>query len=218
MTLLFGAAGDNKWFYSPEKHRYQNRETGKWLTDKQVRSLVKAYLKARQEETDLLADALLSGSISLTQWVNKMRKVQAETYLTAYLLGVGGFHQADFVRLGDIGGLLSEQYGYLNEFGRDIAAGILSLAMLKHRSSLYLDSAVKMFERGRAHTRGMGDLPAYPCDGSSECRNNCRCFWRIVDRGDHWDCYWIRTAIKEYCPTCVSRSQTWAPFVIYRRQ
>lgn len=203
------------WVYDPIKYRYQNVKTGKWLTDKQVRSLMQAYIKARQTETDALADSLLAGTITLTFWVNQMRQVQKDTYVVAYTLGYGGLHAV--YNWDDVKELLPEQYGYLNEFGRDIAVGILSLAMIKHRSSLYLDSAVKLFERGRVHTRGMGDLPAYPGDGTSECGVHCKCYWRIVDRGDHWDCFWMRTA-RESCQTCVSRSQTWAPFVIYRRQ
>lgn len=215
-ALLLGKLADSAWFYDPTKHRYQNRDTGKWLSDKQVRSLAQAYAEARQQETDALADSLLAGSISLTAWVKEMRRQIKETYITEYLLGVGGTDQFDNVGWGDTGALLSQQYGFLNEFGRDIAAGLLSLAMTKFRSSLYLNSSVKMFERGRTRTRGMGDLPAYPGDGTSECGVNCKCWWRIVDRGDSWDCYWMRTA-RESCPTCISRASTWAPFTIYRR-
>lgn len=216
IALLLGTPADSPWVYDTEKNRYRNTATGTLLTDKRLRVLVQAYLADRQAETDALADALLAGTITLTFWVNQMRQVQKETYFTAYLLGVGGIHQADSLGLGDTGFLLSEQYGYLNEFGRDIAAGILSLAMIKHRSSLYLDSAIKMFERGRVRARGMDDLPAYPGDGTSECGVHCKCYWRIVDHGDHWDCFWMRTA-RESCPTCVTRASTWAPFVIYRR-
>jgi hypothetical protein len=46
---------------------------------------------------------------------------------------------------------------------------------------------------------------------------NCQCRWEIVDRGDHWDCYW-RLGIAEHCPDCVERARNWNPLTIPKEE
>ena len=164
-------------------------------------------------ESDLLMNRLLSsGDINIQDWVTEMRGLIKNTYRAMYELAIGGrenMTQADYGRLG---GMLQEQYRYLDRFAAELAEGKLTLPQALNRARMYIESATQAFERARAAGLGI-TLPQYPGDGSTQCRANCRCHWDIKDRKEEWACYW-RLGQAEHCPDCLQARDLYNPYIV----
>jgi hypothetical protein len=93
-------------------------------------------------------------------------------------------------------------------------------AQIAARSKMYLNSAREAFERAKARAYGLPTLPAYPGDGQTVCRTNCRCTWRIEELFDDegnvigWNCYWDMVDDPGTCPDCTANAAKWSPLSI----
>ena len=115
---------------------------------------------------------------------------------------------------GRVGGLLSNQYRYLDNFAQEIANGTLTEAQIGARSGLYVDSATQAFERAKAASRFLV-LPNYPGDGTSLCMANDKCTWVIQEFDNRWEAYWTLSPA-EHCQVCLDRATLWNPLVIMK--
>lgn len=201
-----------RWEYDDTVKRYRDRNTGRFLLPERIIRVRDQYQTARQQIGVDLSNRMGAGDITIQRWVSDMRQSVKETYIAEYMLARGGRHnmtQADYGRLGN---MLRNQYGYLDNFANEIAAGNLSQAQISARSKMYFASATQAFERAQAAGRGI-QLPAYPGDGTTECRSNCKCRWSIEDKETHYEATW-KLSPAEHCETCLSRSSDWAPLVV----
>jgi hypothetical protein len=159
--------------------------------------------------------ALTEGQISIQRWQMDFRQALRRSYIDQYLLARGGRDNMTAADWGRLGGMLREQYGWMDRFAQQMAAGEMSPNQVASRMQMYFNSSRESFERGRAAALGIPRLPAYPGDGSTQCRTNCQCSWDITEAEDEWLAYW-RLGVAEHCPDCVRRSQEWAPYRIPR--
>jgi len=166
--------------------------------------------KIERDIAGLAAD-MAAGEMSTSSWVFGMRGEIKKTYINQYLLAKGGRQNMTQADWGRLGGMLKNQYGYLDKFAQDINAGKMTEAQIKARSQLYINSGRQAYERGRVAALGMPSLPAYPGDGSTQCLTNCQCHWEITEAETEWLAYWTLGAA-EHCPDCVQRAQDWAPY------
>lgn len=164
-------------------------------------------------ESDALIEKLLSeGTISVQDWVGEMRGLIKDTYRAMYELAVGGRENMTAADYGRLGGMLQEQYRYLDRFAADLAEGKLTLPQALNRARMYIESATQAFERAKEAGLGI-TLPQYPGDGGTQCRANCRCHWDIRDRKTEWACYW-KLGQAEHCPDCLEASRLYNPYVV----
>lgn len=177
--------------------------------------------QSEQGDLDDLMDSLQSG-VPLDRWVLDFRQSLKETYIAEYLSARGGRDAMTQSDWGQLGAMLKKQYGYLNNFAEDIAAGKLSeggrlrLKQVRARAAMYFESSGQAYERGKSNSLGMPRLPAYPGDGSTQCLSNCGCHWEITETEDAWLCSWVLGPV-EHCPDCVRRSREWNPYRIPKR-
>jgi len=202
----------DSWVWDDAVKRYRS-PTGQFISVKQLIPLRDEFLANRMSIVNNLADQLATGKISVQQWVLNMRSEIKIAYMTEYELGIGGRNMMTFADFGRVGGQLKNQYQYLNNFAAEISQGKLSPAQIQMRSRMYIDSATQSFERARSASMGMPRLPAYPGDGQTACRANCKCNWKIVERTVGWDCYW-QLGVAEHCDDCVSNASRWNPLYI----
>lgn len=73
------------------------------------------------------------------------------------------------------------------------------------------------FNRAKSELTGLPAPPAMPRDGSTQCRGNCKCFWRGPNKQDD-DTYklWWTITPAEHCPDCLRRDKTWNPITYHR--
>lgn len=173
------------------------------------------YYNAR---VTLLASDLVNGAISLPEWRNAMR---TELYRLHYLYGFAGAGGVDNATRQDLQAIqrnIERQWGYLDRWALDIAQnGIRSEQDLLRRARMYGNAAEATLLQTNSLALGLPLLPAYPKDGSTECRTNCACGWhyeRLQGNGN-WNVYW-RLNPAEHCDTCLSRAMQWNPLQVRR--
>jgi len=201
----------NPWVWDDGSKRYRNTATGRFLGPKQMLELRDQFLDAKKAEMSVLTDRLVDGDLNAAQWTQEMRRQIRTTYVDEYVLARGGrgnMTQADWGRIGQ---MVKGQYQFLGKFEQDIKAGKLSPGQITTRANMYVESGTQAFEQGKAVALGLPRLPAYPGDGSTLCKANCRCHWEIEAAETEWLATWT-LGIAEHCDTCVQRAQDWAPY------
>jgi hypothetical protein len=195
--------------------RWRSTATGRFISHAAAIAARDNYITAKYNLMSTLASQLnTSDVISIQRWTLDMRAQIKSAYVNEYLLGRGGIKNMTQADWGRIGGMLKNQYHYLNNFAADIAKG-MSPEQIALRARMYIDSATQAYERAQAISKGL-DLPAYPGDGTTECRSNCKCHWEIITGEDAYSCYWRLEPQAEHCDTCDARSGMWNPLVFPR--
>ncbi len=189
---------------------YRNAETGRVISQKEAAAFRDAFIDKQKARIDAITDKLVDGKINVQQWTLETRREIKDTYSALYAVSKGGMENVTQADWGKESVILREQYGYLNKFAEDIAAGKLSPGQINARSKLYIESASQMYEKGKAASKGMPDLPAYPGDGKTVCRANCRCSWDIKETDTEWLATWT-LGEAEHCPDCVKNANHWNP-------
>lgn len=151
-----------------------------------------------------LTRQLADDEIDVGTWQITMRQLLRDAFADQLRAAAapGTPTSADYLILGP---LLRTQYEYLEGFARDIAAGFMTFDQITARARLYVGASREAY--WRYVTRG-AKLPAYPCDGSSECLGNDGCEWVLMEDGWHW----VRGK-DDSCPTCIQREIIWSPYV-----
>lgn len=201
------------WQWDDASKRYRNTATGRYISQKAAVALRDQYIDARMSDMDGLTRRLVDKQINVQQWTLEMRQQVKDTYINEYMLARGGRNNMTQADWGRVGAMLKEQYRYVDGFARDIDAGKVSGGQIRTRARMYVDSATQAFERAKTESRGMPRLPAYPGDGQTQCRANCRCAWDIVDAEDHWEATWS-LGVSEHCQDCVANAGRWNPLII----
>lgn len=195
MAFTFDAVSD----------RYRDTTTGRYVTRSQALEFVDRSLDASRPVVTQFATLVADGSISPADWNGRMREEIKGEYIRQYLLGRGGVGSMTQEDYGSIGGMLADQYRYLDGFYAEIRAGDLTEAQIAARSRMYVNSAREAYERGhRRAIRGtrsevrwnlgsteehcgdcldlaargwmdIDDLDIYPGGGSTQCLTNCDC-------------------------------------------
>ena len=94
-----------------------------------------------------LAGFLVAGALTGQSWMSSFRAEIKGEYIRQYLSGIGGRKMMTKADWGSIGGMLKEQYGYLNGFYDDIIAGRLTEGQIRARMAMYINSAREAHER-----------------------------------------------------------------------
>ena len=112
---------------------------------------------------------------------------------------------------------LDLQIGFLATWITDIeAAGNLVGGV--YRAQMYAQSLEQVYQKAymaaKGQAVGLPDLPAYPRDGSTRCRTNCCCAWRIEKKSDQeYHAFW-QLHPADHCEDCVARATSWNPLRI----
>lgn len=207
---------DSPWEWDQPSKRYRDTETGRYMGSRQMLPLRDEFIDAQKAAASDLADRLAAGEITTNRYVEEMRGLIKTTYLDEYALAHGGRNNMTSRDFGIVGNMCRDQYSYLNNFAGEINAGDLSPAQIRARGRMYIESASQAYERAQAEVRGISGphaLPAYPGDGSTACRSNCRCSWEYRETETTWEATWTLHPA-EHCEDCLSRASEWAPYVV----
>lgn len=208
--------GSGKWVYDGTARRYRNMETGRLVGDNRIDRLADNFDSAFDGYVEALTDLLVDANADLQRWLDEFIAMLAVAFINYYLLGIGGQTNMTPERWDELQGLLDNQLSYLQGFTNDIQAGTVSLAQLAARTAMYFVSAAGAYHVAKATRYGLV-LPAYPRDGSSECKMRCHCVWLIKEYSDRWEATWkLGFPLTEHCDTCVGRASKWSPYVVYK--
>ncbi|MGL5059106.1 MAG: hypothetical protein ACRC62_03910, partial [Microcoleus sp.] len=172
------------WTYNVKSQRYQDKESGKFLSAQKVAALTETYIAQQQKKLTSLGDRFIAGKIDARQWEDQFAKTLKEVLVNSYALGRGGMKQMTSRDLGITSAIMREQYLYLRNFTNETMRGRLTEAQFRARQNLYIEKAYSVYWMGRleAH-RAAGYL--YERD-IIQAGENCSSCLRIAARG------WVR--------------------------
>jgi hypothetical protein len=145
-------------------------------------------------------EALASGG-TIRAWERAMLRAITNAHMAAYLAAVRdrtgtmpkGLSRAERT---EVKGAIDTQLTYLAGFVRDLQGSRLSPAQAAARAALYAGAV-----RGTFYQRRYPGLRAYPGDGSTPCKGNCRCTLDETADGVYW-----RLSAAEHCAACAARA------------
>lgn len=158
---------------------------------------------------------VLEGHVQVPVWQNAMEHALTSAHLAAYATGAGVSirkltpHDRSMVEK-----LLNTQFEHLSQYSTAMKQGKYkeSPESALARTNMYADATKASWWMGK--TRGW-DLPAWPCDGTTQCLTNCDCSWEIneLPGQGNADAYW-KLGASDNCQTCAVRASEWAPYRI----
>lgn len=213
------------WIWEEGTTRYRDQATGRFLSAPDVRDLSSESVRIAGSGTDGLAGMLAEDQVNVRDWETLMRQSIKDEYIQQYVLARGGLEQMTAQDWGSIGGMLADQYRYLGNFSREIAAGELTESQIAMRSRMYIRSAREATSRANMRARGWPELPDHPGSGRTLCLTNCACWWSGARTDGTWEFVWNLDYEAEHCTSdevdgqgrprgCIERAALWDPLVI----
>lgn len=135
------------WRWNASLNRYQDDQSGRIMARDEVLGFLSNLLESSTSINDSLAGLVANGQLSPLDWRNAMREELKLSYIQDYLLGRGGLEMMTQADWGSVGGMLADQYRYLEDFVDDIAAGNLTEAQIRSRAAMYFNSSREAYER-----------------------------------------------------------------------
>ena len=135
---------------------YRDTTTGRVISRVNVGEQVDVMISNSSDVTLTLSEMVDTGGISSQAWYDAMRQEIKDNYIDQYLVGIGGREQMTPADWGSVGGMVADQYRYLNDFHDQVSAGDLSQAQINARSRMYINSSREAYERAQARAPGRG--------------------------------------------------------------
>lgn len=125
---------------------YRDTATGRLIPYRVVRQQIGAMLQASQDVQRPLAEMVANGTISPDSWNQAVRQEIKDNYITQYLLGKGGRENMTQADWGSTGGMIADQYRYLEGFYAEVAAEQLTEGQIYARAQMYINSSREAYE------------------------------------------------------------------------
>lgn len=204
----------DRWQWDATAHRYRDGSTGRFLGRATAERLQDELVERFRERMGAAMQQVIDGAAMLQTWETSMRAELKALHGTMYLYGRGGLHAmqpSDWERASTI---VRDQWDYLRGFTLALSAEDLSEAQALARARSYADAGHGTHAEAMARTYDGLRLPAMPGDGNTQCKQNCRCRWRIIEDEGGWRCTWeLGSSAAGPCDDCKARAARWAPFV-----
>jgi len=190
---LLGAAPPSSerrfgYIYNPETERYTNTETGRLVTDRQLRHYVFNVSNQVSLRMKKSTQQLIAGVILLAAWYEEMQSLMSALYHTVFILSIGGFLFEDDTARNLFYLLVLPQFGWLDNFERQLETGVQKLdGRAMNRAGLYGSYGNSLWQNvglERAKRKDLTEARRILGPNEDHCRNSDRpgC-WELWKRG-----------------------------------
>lgn len=135
------------WYWDESAKQYRTAK-GVFLKREKALELALESINASKNQVSTIVELWGGGTIDSRTWNSSFRQVVKDEYIRQYLAGYGGRERMTQSDWGRIGGMLKNQYGYIDNFENDLIA--LSNEQIEFRMNLYINSAHQANERAHA--------------------------------------------------------------------
>jgi len=174
--------------------RYRGKD-GRFVGRDTVYAYVNQSLNISSNVSQALSSWVYDGNISVNDWKLAMRAEIKDEYIRQYLSFAGGRYNMTQADWGSIGGMLKEQYKYLDGFANDIASGDMTEAQIAARAQMYINSAREGRERAREKSALKADYDEvyWEVNGALENCGGCIEFnqmsWQLIEDNPYKEAY-----------------------------
>lgn len=123
--------------YDNRAERWRDSASGRFVSNDNVTAEMQRHQTATYSTLEGLTNQLYAKQISLAEWQLGVAAELKDAHLAQAMFGAGGRANMGFREFGRVGQTLREQYGFLNNFAADIAAGKVSQAQALARIRQY---------------------------------------------------------------------------------
>ena len=198
-----------EFFWDSKSQRYRDSQSGKFLSEQQVRSLTMKAISQVKADMYTIADLLIDGKISVATWESGTQETIKRLHTWNYLLGIGGEKQMNQQEYQTLSNLISKQYEWLRGFAETLTNKGMSEAQFLARLDMYAAAGGGSFQRAReeGHQRAgfawerrrrTKSNSCYPCINyasagwqpigtlpapmqACDCHSNCGCYKQFSD-------------------------------------
>src|SRR5512139_3208452 len=124
------------WVFDPRGKgggRFRTVATGRYVSRAQVLEWATEASDASINVTKTWAAMISDGQLDVSTWQTLMRQEIKREYIRQYVAGRGGLDMMTQRDWGSVGGMIADQYRYLDGFAREIAEGKLTEGQIKER-------------------------------------------------------------------------------------
>lgn len=135
--------------YNAQRGQYRDTATGKFVKASVVTEFTTQSLRASGDVAGGLVASARGGDLGAKEFRTAMRQEIKGEYIRQYIAGRGGLVQMSKSDWSSLGGMLREQYKYLEGLVSDLKSEDIHDNTLAMRARMYTNSAREAFERGR---------------------------------------------------------------------
>lgn len=136
------------WRYEVKLRRYRNTRTGRFVGPQQMRELRDTFTRAMYDDATGLIDRLATKQVKLNAALAEARGIVRAVQIDNYVMARGGRKRMTSTDWGRLGALIKSEYGYLQNFFKDIQDGKVSQAGAVHRMRMYVDAGREAYNLG----------------------------------------------------------------------
>lgn len=201
-----------EYVWNDKLRRYQDIETGRIVSNQQVRAALDAVILSAKQETRDLSKQLLDGKLTLVEWQEQMAFNLKMQTLAAAALAKGGWAQMTASDYGKVGGILKREYAYLQRLALQLQSGTVPMdGRVITRAGMYAEATRGIYEDTRREfftsegfdlerrilgvadhcqdciefaNRGWQRINTLPRIGESICRGYCHCHFEFKFAGE----------------------------------
>ncbi len=135
--------------YNASRGQYRDTVTGKFVKASVVTEFTTQSLRASGDVAGGLVASARDGDLGAREFRTAMRAEIKGEYIRQYIAGRGGLAQMGKSDWSSLGGMLREQYKYLEGLVSDLKSEDIHDNSLAMRARMYTNSAREGYERGR---------------------------------------------------------------------
>lgn len=136
-----------RWVWETTTRRYRNLTTGRFVGSAEIVNLVNGIVDRTDSPVSALNTMLADKRLNAADWKTGFARQIKNAYIQQAELAAGGRSQMTPQLWGMVGGTVREQYGYLDDFARQVAGGKLTAAQIEARAKMYINSSREAFWR-----------------------------------------------------------------------
>lgn len=202
-------------FYWDQSRRRYLTDDGKVIDMQTVRALRDRWAEIQGDAARDMAERVTRGEWTLREFEAAIRHWLGETTAAGYQLGRGGAAMMTIDDAMTLANLIHDQTQRMQQLLDAYQQATITDAQFVAHVEQKAGGAVNAFEQGQGKSGGI-NLPVYPADGQTSCREYCRCYWEIEEYESHWEATWITEGDELVCPECEARGEAYNPFIAYK--
>jgi hypothetical protein len=168
----------SRYVYNPRNLRYQDRQTGRFVSERFIRSTVDSIIATESAKMRTIGEQFQSGAINFAEWQLQSAALLKTLHSSMGAAANGGINNMSNADLGFLGTRIKKQYEYLRKLTNDIRSGKQPLdAKFLNRCASYPEAARNTYERMRERAAKKSDLTEQKSvlSGGESCKgaNSC---------------------------------------------